>query len=278
MVRTHIVRAGAYAAILALAFLAGCGQQPAKNGANNSAVTDSGEPEPQIAAESLGAVASPEIQALYTGEFEATGSEPFWRLDLLNDYAAFTRPGLSDVGAMPAQRDYRAQGARILAGPMTIVLKAEQCIHESGETLPYKAIVQFEGVSYEGCARRGGAASEDQSEWSSLIGPLVPAIDACLAKIDKKPARVTIAYIQEGEQASVRLTDSEGGRYECSAPLSGGAVSYWEAIGDRDVLQGERNPLFTRAPAAAPTGACLKSVQAKNAGGAVIGWFTRKTC
>jgi uncharacterized membrane protein len=257
-------------AVLCVALLAGCGPKAPTGAAPEKTTAPVGAPAPQIQAEDLGAPATPEVKAKYDGEFEAVGAEPFWRLDLLNDYAAFTRPGLSDVGGLPSQRDFRANGARVIAGPLTIVLKAESCVHESGETFPYKAIVQFEGVAYEGCARRGVNQASADNDWTSVIGQLLPAIDACLAKADKKPARVTIA---------VRLIDAEGGRYECNAPAAGGAVTDWETIADQSVLQGERDPLFTRAPTAAPpkTG-CYTSAPAKLPSGAAIGWYTRKTC
>ncbi len=193
----------------------------------------------------LGPVATPDVKSLYDGEFEAVGSEPFWRLDLLNEWASFTRPGLQDVGGLPTRRDYRAQGARIVAGPLVITLRAGACQHESGETFPYKAEVDFEGVSYDGCARRGDTAQS--ANWAAKIEELIPAIDACLAKVDNKPARVTIAYAED-DKISVRLLDAEGGRYECKTASTGGPVQYWDTIADRNVLQGERDPLFTRAP------------------------------
>jgi len=277
-VQSSILQSGICALFAAVA-LAGCGPKAAPGASVDKTAPPVGAPAPQIQAEDLGAPATPEIKAKYDGEFEAVGAEPFWRLDLLNDYAAFTRPGLSDVGGLPAQRDYRANGARVIAGPLTIVLKAESCVHESGETFPYKAIVQFEGVAYEGCARRGSNQAAADNDWTSVIGQLLPAIDACLAKADKKPARVTIAYGLDEGQAAVRLLDAEGGRYECNAPAVGGAVTDWEAIADQSVMQGERDPLFTRAPTAAPAkSGCYTNTAAKLPSGATIGWYTRKTC
>ena len=278
MVRRNLGLAGMCAVLVAV-LLSACGQpQPSGATGAKTAPDVGGSPEPQIQAAELGPPATPDVKAKYEGEFEAVGNEPFWRLDVLNDYVAFTRPGLSDVGGLPQPRDFRASGARIVAGPLTIVLKAETCHYEGGETLDYKAIVQFEGVSYEGCARRGADQEANDSDWTSEIGALLPGIDACIAKADKKPARVTIAYPLDDGMAAVRILDAEGGRYDCNAPAAGGAVTGWDPIADQSNLTGERDPMFTRAPAAAPTGKCYTTTPAKLPNGATIGWYSRRVC
>jgi len=280
-VGTRLRLAAACCAAVAAFALAGCDQNQSKNktATEKDVAVSAGSPAQPISAEQLGAPATPAQQALYEGAFEAVGSEPFWRLDLLNDWAAFTRPGLQEVGGLPEPREFRAQGARVVAGPLTIVLKAQPCAHESGGTYPYTATVYFEGVPYEGCARKGGDQTQADSDWTGTIGQLLPAIDSCLARADKKPARVTIAYALDGGQAAVRLRDAEGGRWECNAPVTGGAASYWDSIGDRDVMQGENDPQFTRNPGPPPPQTnCSHNTPAKGAGGGSIGWYTRKTC
>jgi uncharacterized membrane protein len=267
---------GLLAALALSASLAACGQNGP--GANNDGAAGPKPVDIEKELSALGAVATPDVKALYEGEFEAVGSEPFWRLDLLNEWASFTRPGLQDVGGLPSRRDYRAQGARFVAGPLVITLRAGACQHESGETFPYKAEVDFEGVSYDGCARRGDTAQS--ANWAAKLDDLIPAIDACLARAENKPARVTIAY-PEDDKISVRLLDAEGGRYECKTAPAGGAIQYWDTLADRNILQGERDPLFTRAPSAAPKGGkegCQKSDAAKAADGHDLGWLTRSTC
>ncbi|MGE3867521.1 MAG: hypothetical protein AB7G04_11460, partial [Hyphomonadaceae bacterium] len=145
------------------------------------------------------------------------------------------------------------------------------------EKFPYKAQVRYEGVDYEGCARRGAAASAAKEGWSSRLGALLPAIDACLARVESKPATVTIAY-GNNDQTSVRRIDGEGGRYECGVANDGSRVDYWDGLADRDVLQGERDPLFVRAPAPAPKGPCVHNEAAKNAAGGAIGWYSTTSC
>jgi uncharacterized membrane protein len=266
---------GGIGGLLAVLALAACGQSGP--GANDSAAGPKPiDIEKELSA--LGPAAAPDVKALYEGEFEAVGSEPFWRLELLNDWASFTRPGLQDAGGLPSRRDYRAQGARFVAGPLVITLRAGACQHENGETFPYKAEVDFEGVSYDGCARRGDAAQS--INWAAKLDELIPAIDACLARAENKPAQVTMAYAEDAD-ISVRLLDAEGGRYECKTAPAGGAVKYWDTLADRNVMQGERDPLFTRAPAPAPKASkegCQKSEAVKADDGRDLGWLTRSTC
>ncbi|MGE3302948.1 MAG: hypothetical protein AB7M12_07515 [Hyphomonadaceae bacterium] len=268
-----------------LVVLAACGAEPggtAGSGGGASGAGGAGPPpideKKEIAA--LGAPASPETRALYEGDFEAVGQEPDWRLGLFREWVSFSRPGLQEVGGVPGRKDVGEKGARIVAGPVIVTLSAGECVYDDeqpAEKFPYKAQVSFDGVEYDGCARRASSASAASERWIARIAELLPAIDACLARVDNKPAGVTIAYVN-GEQTSVRLLDAEGGRYECSAPNGGGAVDYWGSLADRDVLQGERDPLFVRAPAPAPKGPCVHNEAAKNAAGGAIGWYSTTSC
>ena len=53
----------------------------------------------------------------------------------------------------------------------------------------------------------------------------------------------------------------------------------WGALGDKDVLQGENDPVFTRTPTAAPAARnCTANEEAKTPEGQTLGWLTRKTC
>jgi uncharacterized membrane protein len=266
-----------FAAAALAAGLAACGQQGVDGGAG---VTGAGpkpvDAEKELAA--LGAPASDAVKAIYDTEFEATGSEPFWQLSLAKDWISFQRPGLQEVGGLPSRRDFRANGARIAAGPLVITLKNVQCAAESGDSYPFTAEVDYEGVPYVGCARPGTAAAS--AGWVSDLADLVPAIDACLTKVENKPGRIALAYLLDNDQAaSVRLTDAQGGRYECAVPAKGGAVTYWAELGDKDVMQGENDPIFTRAPNAAPPAKnCTASEEAKSADGHVLGWVTKQTC
>jgi len=269
-------------AVLALFAASGCDQlKKASDGAPKpDAVAQApAQPPAKPAASQLGAPAGADVQAFYAGEFEAFGAEPDWRIDLLDNWVNFSRTGLDDVGGLPGPRDVRSGGALIEAGPLSIILKAGACEAGPGQQLPYVVSVYYDGVTYQGCGRRAAAgAAGAVPAWSALLPDLLPAIDACASRVQAKPARVTIAYVIDGGQVSVRFLDADGGRYECGAPSGGGTVTFFEPLGDRDVLQGEQAPLFTRAPEGPPKGACWQNEPAKGRDGKVVGTLSRKTC
>lgn len=274
------------AASATLLLLSACGQggAPGSNSAPGEAPPAITEEEIQAKAKamlaSLGAPATPEAQAQYAGEFELAGaSEPDWSATLLPDYVLFSRPGLDEVNAIPSPRNVRAQGVYIEAPPLTIVVRAGQCTYgEGGESFPFSATVLFEGVSYEGCARQTANASHASSSWADALSQYLPAIDACLARVQAKPGRVTIAYPGEDGQTSVRLLESDGGRSECVVGADGTSVVSVEGLADRNTVRGERDPLFTRAPTAPPSGKCYASEPVNGSNGAVIGHLSRRTC
>lgn len=267
-------------ASLALVNLSACdqAQKPpgAENGAESGGLSQQDLRAVKPRPESFGAAATGETRAFYEGEFEAVGTEPDWKLTLLDDVVTFTRVGLEEVVALPSGRDIRQQGALVEAEPLMIVLRAGACEHASGEILPYTATVQFEDVAYEGCARRAAAGATPS--WTAILPELLPAIDACLGRIEAAPARVTIAYLTGDGTVSVRLRDADGGRYECTATTDGASISAFEPISDRNVLDGESRPLFTRAPSAPPEGSCYANETAADAAGAALGWISERTC
>lgn len=276
--------AAAAAALMAMVAGAGCQERadPSQSAQEQSAAQKgAGVASPfsleKIEPESLGPPAEGEARAFYEGEFEAVGVEPNWTLDLLEDYAVFERPGLDSVPGIPQPRDIRANGAIVDVGAFSVVLRAGACVHTSGETFPYVATVVFDGVGYRGCARRaeGGGATPT---WSALLPELIPAIDICLARLQSQPGRVSIAYVFDQAQTNVRMIDADGGRYECGVAVETSEIAYFEPIPDRDVLQGERDPLFTRAPLAPPEGQCFENAPVLSADGAQLGTVTRRVC
>ncbi len=242
------------------------------------------EREAEIAAQTLAALGRPanaEQRAAYEGEFQASGgiddlgsSEGAWELSLLEDYAQFARPGLGEDGGITGERDYREGGMRVVGGPLTITLMLQPC-SASGIELPYTAHVLFEGVAYQGCARRGIDAGE-RPTWASVLPELIPSVDACVARAAAPPVRVTFAAeLGEGE-VSVRMREANGSRHECIT--TDGEVSVYETLSDVDRRSGEGEPEFQRAGAAPAAGRCRTVEPALDRGGAQIGWFVRKTC
>lgn len=274
------------AIVLALLALTACQRDASGPGEAASTPTDA-EREAEIAAEQLAALGGPasaEVRALYEGEFQASGGldalgagEGAWELRLLNDYAQFVRPGLGQDGGLPGERDYRERGMRVIAGPLTITIRAEQCLIGDGVTLPYAAHVLFEGVAYQGCARRGVSEGERPS-WASVLGELIPAIDACMARVSSRPARVTIASALDEGLVSVRLREADGSRRECIAAYNGSGITAYEPISDLDRRAGEGDPEFQRGGGQPRAEDCRRVEEAMSPSGEPIGWLAHRTC
>jgi uncharacterized membrane protein len=265
-------------------------QREAEAPSETSASPSNEEREAALAAEQLAALGGPanaEQRALYEGEFQASGgidalasdgagAEGAWELRLLTDYAQFSRPGLGEDGGITGDRAYHERGMRVVAGPLTITIMQQACT-ASGIELPYVANVIFEGVAYQGCARRGiddGA----RVTWASVLPELIPAIDACLARVTSRPARVTFATSLDEGQVSVRLRDADGARRECIASASGSEIAVYEPISDLDRRAGEGDPEFQRGGAEPRGGECRAIEPAAGRGGEQLGWLIRRSC
>lgn len=275
--------------------LAACGQggvaggpgagQKAGGGAQSA---DPGAAQAQEMLEALGGAASAPARAQYEGEFQAYGAldalgagEGAWELSLFEGYAQFTRPGLGEDGGPTQAREFRERGMWVAAGPLTITLRADACPLPNGESLPYVANVLFDGIVYQGCARRG-VESAARPTWASFIGELIPAIDACLGRAGGRGVRVTTASALPDGVVSVRLRSRDGGRNVCVAAADGARVVAYEPILDTDRLGGEGDPEFVRAAsedAAAPAAEQCRSVnEARSSEGALLGWLLPETC
>jgi uncharacterized membrane protein len=278
---------------LAALGLSAC-QRSSDTSSEASAPPSNEDREAQIASEqlaALGGAASAEQRALYEGEFLASGGidalaadggggdgggEGAWELRLLNDYAQFSRPGLGEDGAIPGEREYHERGMRVVAGPLTITIMSEPCT-ASGVQLPYVAHVLFEGVAYQGCARRG-VEEGARGSWASVLPELLPAIDACLARVSARPARVTFATAIDEGQVSVRLRDADGARRECIVGAGGGEIAVYEPISDVDRRAGEGDPEFQRSGSAPRASECRAVEPATGRGGEQLGWLVRRSC
>lgn len=280
-----LIRGACLGAVLATSVmgLAACQPQaPAETDA--AAPPTNAEREAEIAAEQLAALggpASPAQRALYEGDFQASGGleaagEGAWELQLLADYAQFSRPGLGEDGGLPGERDYRERGMRVVAGPLTITIRNEPCT-ASGVELPYIAHVLFQGVAYEGCARRGVNEGE-RPTWASVLPELIPAIDACLGRVESRPARVTFAASLDGGEVAVRVREASGARAECIANASGDAVHVYEPLSDVDRRSGEGDPEFQRGAAQPRAQNCRTVEPAVSRAGDQLGWLIRRSC
>lgn len=246
----------------------------AGEGSESAQAAGAALPLPDIGAPLADAAASP-----FQGEFEAAGEEPFWTMDVLQEWVSFARLNLPGVGGLPGKRRFGAKGMALDAGPLSLVISNGPCTATSGDVHEFNAVVRHDGVLYQGCARHL-VGERVSAGWSGNLLELMPAITTCMGRVKEAPARVTIAYENaDGEkdserEISVRLLQEDGGRYECITRKAGSEIRYFEVIGDQDVLNGERDPLFTPAPNVPPKGPCLSTEPAPNG----LGSFTRRTC
>lgn len=269
--------------LLSTAALSAC-QRQAPSGEEGTTSPSDAEREAQIAAETLAALGGPanaEQRALYEGEFQASGSidalgnaEGAWELTLLNDYAQFSRPGLGEDGGIPGDRDYHERGMRVAAGPLTITISQQACT-ASGVELPYTAHVLFEGVAYQGCARRGIIEGE-RPTWASVLPELMPAINTCMERATSQPARVSFASALDEGETLVRIREANGSRHECI--ITGGAVSVYEPLSDVDRRNGEGDPEFQPGSARPAARSCRTVEPAVDRTGAQLGWLIRNSC
>jgi hypothetical protein len=266
-----------------VAALSGC-QRQAPTGDEGPLAPTNAEREAEIAAETLAALGGPanaEQRAAYEGEFEASGSidalggaEGAWELMLLNDYAQFSRTGLGEDGGITGERDYRERGMRVVAGPLTVTISQQACT-ASGVELPYTAHVLFEGVAYQGCARRGVIEGE-RPTWASVLPELMPAINTCAARAASTPVRVTFASALDEGEVLVRVREANGSRRECI--FTGGEVSVYEPLSDDDRRNVEGDPEFQPGGARPAARNCRAVEAATDRDGAQLGWLIRHSC
>ncbi len=278
-----LIRGALMGLVLSAAVLSAC-QRQTPTSEEGPSTPSNAEREAEIAAETLAALGGPasaEQRAAYEGEFQASGgidalgnAEGAWELTLLNDYAQFTRPGLGEDGGIPGERDYREGGMRVVAGPLTVTISQQACT-ASGVELPYTAHVLFEGVAYQGCARRGVIEGE-RPTWASVLPELMPAINVCSQRASSQPVRITFASALDEGEVLVRVRESNGSRRECI--VTDGAVSVYEPLSDNDRRSGEGDPEF-QPGASRPAARNCRSVEpAVDRTGEQLGWLIRNSC
>ena len=278
-----LIRGALLGLVLSATALSACQRQAPTSEEGPSTPTNA-EREAEIAAETLAALGGPasaEQRAAYEGEFQASGgidalgnAEGAWELTLLSDYAQFVRPGLGEDGGIPNERDYREGGMRVVAGPLTITISQQACT-ASGVELPYTAHVLFEGVAYQGCARRGVIEGE-RPTWASVLPELMPAITTCSERASSRPIRVTFASALNEGEVLVRVRESNGSRRECI--VTGGAVSVYEPLSDDDRRGGEGDPEFQLGGSRPGARNCRAVEPAVDRSGAQLGWLIRNSC
>lgn len=194
------------------------------------------------------------------GRLVATGTEPFWRLEIAPEGLTFSTPEGPDIKAAYAALSPDEAGASLASGRIKVRLSVQPCSDGMSETAyPMRASVDVQGMgAFSGCA---------YARWDNALMALIPAIDACLGATTE-PSPVVYA-VRDADATMVRLAGMEvGERYDCRVDASGNA----SILGtDAPPAPGEGDPTFLRAPADAPAKTC-KAVEMKGPDGALIGW------
>lgn len=110
--------------------------------------------------------AAPGRRSDFSGDFDLTGTEPFWALRLRGGTdAVLVRPDAAEVAATARGAEIRPglaiwRAATAGGAPMTITLRVGECSDGmSDRSYPLSAEVAFEGQLLLGCADRPRAAA-----------------------------------------------------------------------------------------------------------------------
>ncbi len=268
--------------VAALALISGCDLLDRDGAAQGDGARDAAMTAPSAPTEPFEkgpGLPPPDAAASFEGPFAAAGSEPFWSAEIDGGEIRFSRPEEAPVVARTPGLRPAGGVLKFTAGPLQVTLAAQPCLDASGETRAYRMQIIEGGVAYQGCAQQGRFEAGPGKDWADAALELLPAIDACLAAAPGPQPRVTMAHAMAGGQASVRLIDALRGRYACSAPRAGGAVSLFEPIAQGDYVEGEGAPLLSRAPAVpAPGGQCFRTEELKDPSGGLVGWLSYDQC
>jgi uncharacterized membrane protein len=159
--------------------------------------------------------------------FYAAGDEPYWRLDLVEDWFVFRRAGLPEIEA-PIVQPERVRGADLFESPpLSVNVRSGACRSDAGVDGDAVVTVTFDGVDFSGCAFKG--QSEAISADVGAIIEALPVVDACLRRFGQ-PAVITGAYPRDGGRMAVTLRARNGGLFECAAESQSGEVAFLDPV------------------------------------------------
>jgi heat shock protein HslJ len=116
---------------------------------------------------------------------------------------------------------------------------------------------------------------KSESDWSRLIGDLLPAIQACLAQPAVPVERVLNAWPMNQGMVGVRLRSPDGHRFDCIAPHAGGAAERLNGLMPEDSkMPGEGDPVFFPKRERPPPVRVELLERVVDGAGAVQGWLS----
>ncbi len=119
------------------------------------------------------------------------------------------------------------------------------------------------------------ASAKAESDWSRLIGDLLPAIHACLTQPAVPVERVLKAWPMNDGMVGVRLRSPDGHRFDCMAPHTGGPAERLNGLMPEDAkMPGEGDPVFFPKRESPPPVRVELLERVVDGTGAVRGWLS----
>jgi heat shock protein HslJ len=119
------------------------------------------------------------------------------------------------------------------------------------------------------------ASAKLESDWSRLIGDLLPAIQACLTQPAVPVERVLKAWPMNDGMVGVRLRSPDGHRFDCIAPHTGGPAERLNGLMPEDAkMPGEGDPVFIPKRVSPPPVRVELLERVVDGAGAVQGWLS----
>lgn len=123
-------------------------------------------------------------------------------------------------------------------------------------------------------------AAKPDTEWVHWLPELLPAIQACAARLPDDDGVVTMAWPMNKGRLGVRLASPDGQRHECLVQdfADSVVVERFQPLAGDDLQAGERNPIFLLPGWPLLEGACWAWEQAEDADGSVLGVLGYSIC
>jgi heat shock protein HslJ len=131
------------------------------------------------------------------------------------------------------------------------------------------------GVKIAAAQIAPAASPKPESDWSRLIGDLLPAIQSCLAQPAVPVERVLKAWPMNQGMVGVRLRSPDGHRFDCIAPHAGGPAERLNGLMPEDAkMPGEGDPVFFPKRERPPPVRVELLERVIDGAGAVQGWLS----
>jgi len=258
-----------WATIAIAMWLCACGPAPAPS-------TKTAADAPQAEAPSAPPVKPKEVSADgmddLRGVVVARGTEPFWIFTAFPGKQFFISSPDDEGKSVAYRAPVKANGDVVMfaSSDVTLALRKAACSDGMSDiAYPMEAVLTIGAdAPRKGCA---------YPRWDYDLNGLIGAIDLCLDMHKKPgasgPTEAVVTYgVRDDQGALIRLAEGLDKRFDCRVRFDGsGEVK--PVVDGENLLPGEREPKFFRAPAKNPGGACYEAAKATGPDGAFLGYL-----